>query len=475
MKTRLTSLILPALQLCMQACWLGTWLYVLEIRLLQHCSLMPVALLFAAAAMPMRLYMERLAVKPVLRVAAFWLAWVALAAIVGKLMLLPTASWIDISWTYALPRAIVRLPWETRTAELLLLFGSGGAWYAGGRAAEQQVTYETLLAQFQFGLILLFVAFLVAHALEVPASHPALLSVTFFSASLAALAITRNRIKSERPSLPRGRHFTGPLVALLIVVATLGLIAGVAITPNLVGMVLDGIRAVGRAIVAGLMFLLSLLPAPDMPSGGEMDAPATGDDSALTTFYRSLPWPAILRRILFILWLAAILGMALLSLWRLCSMILDWLKRRGDASGVQIESLESGLLADLLALLFWIDRTMNRLLNRVASFIRRRLGPVAEPTWTSIYIGLTRWAARKVLPRQPWQSVHEYQALLVEHMPDAIDELAYVTETYALARYGGLEPECATVQEMQRAATRIRKTPRARVTRAQINKTEGEE
>lgn len=444
----------------MQACWLYTWLYVLEMRLLQQHLLAPAAILFSALALPARLYIERLPLRGGLKRACFWFVWAASAAIAGKLLLLPGMPWADAGWLVALPRAVVRLLWETPVAELLLLFGSCGAWYAGGRAANRQVTYETLLAQFQFGLVLLFAAFLLAHALDVSTTHPALLSVVFFSLSLTALAITRNRRGNEGASLPGGRHFTGSLATLLIVVSTLGLLAGIAITPDLVGIVIDAARFLGRALTAGLAFLLSLLPTPDMPSGGEMDPPATGDDSALRDFYRALPWPAMLRRILYILWVVVILGMALFALWRLCSMLLDWLKRRGDATGVEIESLDSGLLADLLALLLWTERSVRRLASRLMAFARGRLGAAVEPTWTSIYAGLTRWTARKVLPREPWQSIHEYEALLSARMPAATEDLAFVTDTFARARYGGLEPGQATVEAMQHAVNRIRKAPR---------------
>jgi len=475
MRSRLRSFILPALLLGMQACWLYTWVYVLEMRLLQQHSIAAAAVLLAAIALPVQLLLERLPLRKVPRLVSFWFIWIGCAAVAGKLLLFPHTGWADPGWTYALPQAVGRLLWEEPIAELLLLFGSCAAWYVGGRAADQQVTYETLLAQFQFGLVLLFAAFLLAHAFDLSTTHPALLSVIFFSLSLTALAITRNRQANERGALPRGRHFTGSLVALLITVSALGLIAGIAITPDLVGIILDAVRFVGHALASGLAFLLSLLPAPDMPSGEELGPPATGDDSALREFYQVLPWPAILRRILYILWVVVTLGMLLFALWRLCSMILDWLRRRGDASGVEIESLDSGLLADLLSLLLWLDRNLRRAFNQALAFVRARLGNRIEPTWLSVYSGLSRWAAKKVLPRAPWQSIHEYQAALATRLPTATQELAFVTETYARARYGRIDPERTTVEAMQHAVSRIRRAPRRKVVPAgNQNKTEGE-
>ncbi|MBN1152759.1 MAG: DUF4129 domain-containing protein [Dehalococcoidia bacterium] len=475
MRRKLQSMALPALQLGMQSCWLYAWLYVLEMRLLQRHVITPAVLLFAAVALTAHIYIQRSPLKRALKTVCFWLLWVVCAAVAGKLLLFPSLAWGQLYWTYALPHALIRLLWVTPAAELLLLLGSCGAWYVGGRAADRKVTYETLLAQFQFGLVMLFAAFLLAQALGVSTTHPILLSVVFFTLSLTAIAITRNRQGNEAVSPPGGRHFTGSLATLLVAVSVLGLLAGIAITPDLVGLIVDGVRFIGRTLVAALVFLLSLLPAPDIPSGGELAPPATGDDSGLTEFYRTLPWPAILRRILYIGWVITILGMALFALWRICSMVLEWLKRRGDASGVEIESLDSGLLADLLALIVWVQRKLRHAVNRLTSFVLSRIGAAGEPTWSSVYQGLTHWTSRKVLPRETWQSAHEYQSALSMRMPVAAGDLAFVTATYAEARYGGREPDRTTIQEMQHAVSRIRKAPRPRRIPTETTQTEGEE
>ena len=102
------------------------------------------------------------------------------------------------------------------------------------------------------------------------------------------------------------------------------------------GTLLDAGRAVLGALRTALLFILSLIPTPDIPAGADMEPPATGDDSSLREFYRTLPWPATLRRVLFIFWVIIVMGMFLFALWRLCTMVLEWLKRRGNSSGVEI-------------------------------------------------------------------------------------------------------------------------------------------
>ncbi len=375
----------------------------------------------------------------------FWLIWWFLSALVGKLLLAPETSWGQSAWLFALPRALIRLIFETRVAELLLLLGSACAWYLGGRAAGRQATYETLLAQFQFGLVLLLGAFLLAHGLEISTGHPVLLSLLFFALSLSGIGLMRNRVESERSSLPANRHFTGSLISLIAIVFVLGLLAGIAITPDLVAVLLDTGRFVLHAIEAVFVFIFSLLPSPDMPSGGEMEPPASGEDSGVMEFYKTFPWPAILRRIMFILWVVVVLGMLLFALWRVCTMVLDWLRRRGSVAGIEIESLDSGLLADLLAMLLWLERQAKHVAALVSRFVRNRLGAAAQPTWGSVYAGFMRWARKKLVPRQPSQSVHEYQSVLGEFLPSAAPDLAFVTEVYA--RHGTeavnlTQPQC---------------------------------
>lgn len=475
MRERLKRQLLPTMQLGMQACWLYAWLSLIEMRLLGRISIAPAAILFAVLGAFARAGVERLPLKRVARVACYWVLWFAIATFVGKYLLYPAMAWGQSDWVFALPRSLLRLIFETQPAELLLLCGSACAWYLGGRAVSSPATYETLLGQFQFGLLLLFGAFLLAHGLGVASGHPVLLSLAFFALSLTGIAITRSRNGSEPASVPSGRHFTGSLLTLVVVVSVLGLLAGIAITPDLVGTFIDAGRAILHSLGSALAFLFSLFPAPDVPSGAEMEPPATGEDASLLEFYRTLPWPALLRRALFIVWVVVVMGMFLFALWRLCSSLLEWLKRRSNVSGIEIESLDTGLLADLLALLLWLDRRVRQAANHVARFARQKMGATGEPTWTSVYAGLVHWAARKVLPREPSQSAHEYQATLSELLPAATADLAFVTDTYARARYGGHEPDGSTVQEMHSAVHRIRRAPRRRGADHTNTQTEGAE
>ena len=148
MRGRFQALVLPAVQLGMQACWLYAWLSLLETKLLDRIVIAPVVILFLIAAAPVRSYFGRLPLKAVLRAACFWALWVLLAALAGKMLLYPAMAWGQLDWFVALPRALVRLIFETQPAELLLLIGSGCAWHLGGRTVSGPTTHATLLGNF---------------------------------------------------------------------------------------------------------------------------------------------------------------------------------------------------------------------------------------------------------------------------------------------------------------------------------------
>ncbi len=474
MKLRLHRALLPAVFLGMQACWLYAWLSVIELSTIGHIGVSPIPLLFLPLGAVAWAYITRLPLRlfqPVL----FWFLWVIAAALCGKLVLYPDMPWSQPDWLYALPAALVRLIFEVRAAELLLLCGCGCAWYLGGRASGQRITYGRLLTHFQFGLALMLGAFLLAYGRELPAGHPVLLALVFFGLSLSGIALMRSQREGGGIALPSNRQFTGSLLSVIITVSLLGLLAGIAITPGLVGAIIDAARFVVYVLLGIIAFLFSLLPQGGVPEGADLEPPATGDDQGLLEFYRSLPLPAILRRILFIGWGIVVIGMLLFALWRICEAVLQWLRRRGNMTGIEIESLDSGLLADLLALLLWLKRESLGVWLRIKAFLQRSLRAEKDISWGTLYAELLRWAGKKLQPRAPSQSAHEYQYVLSGLLPAASPDLAYVTETYSRARYGGYEPDDEALRQMQQAVHRIRHLPRRRQHKAETTKIEGAE
>ena len=99
--------------------------------------------------------------------------------------------------------------------------------------------------------------------------------------------------------------------------------------------------------------------------------------------------------------------------------------------------------------------------HRVQLAWAKRLGKHEPTTARSVYRRFLTWANKKLAPRESWQSPHEYLAILAGLIPDAAPELAYITDNYVQARYGGYELAPGTTENMTQAFTQIRKARRA--------------
>jgi len=143
----------------------------------------------------------------------------------------------------------------------------------------------------------------------------------------------------------------------------------------------------------------------------------------------------------------------------LCGQILAWLRRRSMSTGIEMESLDTGFLSDLLALMRWIETRIQHVFRRLAE-LAGRSGGAATPTVAGLYADLLRWSGKKLHAREPSQSPYEYQTELQQLLPTAADDLALVTETYVCMRYGRYEPESADIEAMARASHRIRHATR---------------
>ncbi len=458
--TRARATLLPLVLLGMQACWLGAWLAVVESRVPGSHAITPAVLAFLPAGMATFPLLRQLPVRRLTVEVLYWALWCLLAAAAARLLLLPDAPWTDPAWLVALPRAAIRFIFETRPAEMLVLVGTGLAWHLGRRPMAGTPDYGRLLGDFQFGLVLLLTAFLVSHAVGAASDGQVLLALVFFALSLTGVALSRGEEGGGAAALIARRHFSSSLLSFVAIVSVAGLLASIAVTPEVISAFIDAVRYVLHLVERGMAFVASLIPAPDVEPT-ESAAPATGDDSSLLEFYRSLPISVLLKRVLYLLYVAMISGMLLFGLWRLLGQVLEWLRRRSLSAGIEMESLDTGFLSDLLALMRWIETRTRHLFRRLAE-LAGRSGDTATPTVASLYADLLRWAGKKLHAREPSQSPYEYQTELQQRLPAAADDLALMTETYVCMRYGRYEPESADVEAMARASHRIRHATRPR-------------
>jgi len=450
----------PIILLAMQSCWMYAWMAVVERAATGHRVVAVATVLLFVAAATWRRTVSRFAPGRIRAEVLYWAALPVVAAIATKLALLPDSPLAGTGWLLALPRAFAYILYETRAAELLLALGAAAAWYLGRRFDNRSISYEQLLGQFQLGIVMLLTALLVGYGLESIVPRAGLLVVCFFAIALAGIASARST--EQKGAAQRPGHVTTSVVTLVFVVSGIGLLIGAIVTPGLIDTLVGAVRYVTHLVGEAIAYLASLLPQPEW-TPAEPEASPGSDDSGLREFYKSIPLSAVLRRALFIVWTAIVLGMLAVAVWRICSILMQRLRRPGSSE--ERESIENGLLADLLAVLIWLQSRASMLVRRLKGLLSSQFGLHEPATARTIYLRFSRWAGKKVARREPWQSPHEYLEVLSGLIPDARPDLAYITESYAQVRYGGHELAPDAIEHMTQATKRIRKARRVDPTR----------
>ncbi|MFW6055831.1 MAG: DUF4129 domain-containing protein [Chloroflexota bacterium] len=457
------QLLLAGALVGMHACWLFAWAQMIERAASAPVQVASGVLPLLVTAVAWRSGLERTGLHRLAREAAYWALLLVAASLMAKAFLFPGTPFFDSQWILALPRAPISLFFEPRVPELILLLSSAAAWYMGQRRVFRHPDYATLLADFQFGLVMLLLAFLIGYGFDVEVSHPLLLTLAFFAPGIAAIATARSAAGHTETRQLSGGQLSTTVLGSIAAVCFVALVLATIAQPGAVEAVLNAIRYMASLVGRTLAYLVSLLPAPEYGEVEPPPAPATGDDSFLREWYRSLPVPAMLRRGIQIVWTIVILGVLLFSLWRMCEQVLEWLRRRRQPiAGATVESTGRSIWSDLAAFATFIVGLVRRAAASLARRISARGRPPAPRTRTEVYLDLIRWTGRKIQPRAPWQSPYEYLSSLMPLMPAVADELALVTDGYVDERYGGREFAVGDLTRMAEAARRIRNSRRNR-------------
>ena len=335
--------------------------------------------------------------------------------------------------------------------EFLFFTLSAAAWGLGCRLAILRISFSALFSEFQFGLALLFLALFAEYRLEMNLPHLVPLILLFFSFALLGIGVAHG---AEHAGWTSGRFFSTWAVFLIVAVALVlsaGLLIAILASPAFVQFLLALLYRAGEFIlgIIGriLGFLLSLLPLPEpsLPPPPPPSPPAVRPEDWSPFFLFSDSTREILR----VLWTIMIFSVLALALWRISSQILDWLRRRmGAANGDEVEPLPGAFRADLRILFLWILDTLSlkwlfRLLAR-----RKRRSPERD-SLRQTYILLLQWAAAKGCRRRVSQTPFDFLPRLVDFLPEAREDLVFITRQYVRARYGPLPPSGEVSEEVK--------------------------
>jgi hypothetical protein len=412
--------------------------------------LFPVALLF-------NMFLRRLRWPRVCILSVSWLAWVAAVLLMVKLQLFAAQPLFDTSWLLAIPQSIARLIYTFRP-EVLILLSTGIIWWLSRRLASRAANFPMMVSEFQFGIIILVLTFLIASLLKATPDNPIAVTLSFFLFALLGISVAHALERTSWLSGLYQGHWSGLLLISIAVVLLVGLLITWLVTPDLLHLLWEALKwvwwVIWGLIMKVLLFIASLFPElgpSEPPPAPGLPAPEPSET------YKLWSMPEWLRSgaqvALGIFWV----GLILLALWRVSSNILHWLRfKLAGMAGAEFEPMPGTFKADFLSLL---KRIYLKLLSLKLPFRPRQkeglLPPEVSPA-RQIYRQLLRWAGAGGYPRSISQTPHEYYFALAGLLPEASEDLNFVTQQYIKARYGALPSAGDELNELNRAWQRVK-------------------
>jgi len=161
--------------------------------------------------------------------------------------------------------------------------------------------------------------------------------------------------------------------------------------------------------------------------------------------------------VMVIIWMILILA----AIYSVSSQIIHWLRQRLESmSEVEVEPMSGAFLDDLLHLfkaLLLLAARFFRFIFR--PFRRKRTVKAVSPEVSSIrtiYRRMMDWAASAGCPRHVAQTPYEFQRVLARWLPEAGEDFAFITNHYALVRYGDCLPSHDTLEQIKMTWEKLR-------------------
>ena len=397
-------------------------------------------------------FMQRLRWHKTLLTMINWLAWAVVMLILVKVQLFGSMAWLDTTWLLSLPLAVPQLIYSLKP-ELLLLITTAVIWWLGKWLAYRSANFTTSVAEFQFGLLILVITFVMASALQASLANSTTVTLSFFCFALVGISIAHRQPGKSWLNGITGFHWSWLLLVSIALILVLGLLISVVVSPDLLRLVVDALKWVGRMAMNLIAFIVSLFPRnePSVIPPPDMGLPPMEPQEQVMLWNLPEHVRSWLQIFTGILWG----GLIALALWRISSQIFGWLRKRFTAD-TEVEPLRGAFLADLVSLLNRLWHTLSGL--PLLSFLlrRRRLLPPEAVSVRQIYRRLLHWGTAHGYPRHLAQTPNEYLDTLIGVLPQAQEDLLFITHHYVNMRYGNSRPTSVELQELRERWKKIK-------------------
>jgi hypothetical protein len=444
----------------MEACWLYTTLLLVQRKTGSDALLPALILLFYPLSWLLHSTLLRRP-RPWLRRNFISVAgWLITSFLLGWCIFSSTLNFFDWSFFGRSAAGMVRFSPFPNQEQLFLVSGTL-LWWLGKRLAGLPQGFSTLISEFQFGMALLLILFLLDSQWGLNLPGLIFVCLAFFALSFVGISLAHG---DEGKGWLHGPHRRQWLTILLLTICAafaLGLFMSATIKPDLLKLLLSIPKLIWHVVSEILRiimaFLVGLFPQPDYGSMSPPAGPAAvpSEPPSWVQIFRLPEWVRQVGQVVVVsLWLILILA----ALWSLSSQILHWLLHRLDHNeGATYEPMPGAFMEDLLHLL----RMILKRLSRALAFFRpkARTKPAASGEAESVrrvYRQLLDRAASRGCPRLASQTPAEYLRTLVEWRPEAHGELAFITEEYVLARYGPISPAKDKLERIANAWHRLK-------------------
>ncbi len=437
-----------------EACWLFALLSLLnKLPVNESISVIILLLLFPLAFVTNKL-IRLLKWSRFFTLSFSWLICIILTFILVKIQVFNDMNWLNPTWILASLQSIPQIIY-TFKPELLILISSPFLWWLGQRLIHQRFNFTLSLAEFQFGLIIIVITLAIAAASKIELTGAIPVTATFFIFALAGISISHAQEDNNWISEIYKSHWIWLLITSIGLILIIGFLIGILVSPNLLQLIIAALKWIWELILKFIAFLGSLLPKPE---AGEMPAiPPMPDIGSGTKDFKLWTMPETLRKYLNIGMAVMWAGLILAALWQISSQIFKWLHIKFNSSeGIETESLSGAFKADIIRLMKGIVAMLLRLVRRFRIFKKPISGHPEVASVRQLYRNLLHWAAKSGYPRYTFQTPYDYLNKLTNLLPDARQDLNFVTEQYVSTRYGKFIPNASELQQINQSWYRIK-------------------